>query len=40
MPALVLALLKEKFAGRSDAVEAFREFCLANGVPHQSDTWP
>jgi len=40
VPALVLALLKEKFAGRSDAVEAFRDFCRLNGIPHAFDTWP
>jgi hypothetical protein len=40
MPNLVFALLKEKFAGRSDAVEAFRDFCRLNGVPHKFDTWP
>jgi hypothetical protein len=35
LPKLAFELLREKFAGRLDAVEAFRDWCRAHGVEHK-----
>ena len=35
LPKLAFELLREKFAGRLDAVEAFRDWCQAHGVEHE-----
>ena len=32
---LAIELLREKFAGRLDAVTAFRDWCKAHGVEHE-----
>ena len=32
VPKLVFALLREKYLGRSDAVQEFREFCEKEGI--------
>ena len=32
---LAFELLREKFAGRLDAVEVFRDWCQAHGVEHE-----
>ena len=32
IPKLVFALLREKYLGRSDAVQEFREFCEKEGI--------
>jgi hypothetical protein len=32
---LAFELLREKFAGRLDAVEAFRDWCRAHGIEHE-----
>ena len=39
VPQLAFELLREKFAGRLDAVDAFREWCKAHGVEHAFDSW-
>ena len=39
IPALVCALLKEKYEGNLQAVDQFRTFCTDNGVPHRFMTW-
>ncbi len=35
LPKLAFELLREKFAGRLDAVTAFRDWCRAHGVEHE-----
>jgi hypothetical protein len=35
LPKLAFELLHEKFAGRLDAVTAFRDWCRAHGVEHE-----
>jgi hypothetical protein len=35
LPKLVFELLREKFAGRLDAVTAFRDWCQAHAVEHE-----
>ncbi len=35
LPKLAFELLREKFAGRLDAVEAFRDWCRAHNVEHE-----
>jgi hypothetical protein len=35
LPKLTIELLREKFAGRLDAVSAFRDWCQAHGVEHE-----
>ena len=35
LPKLAFALLHEKFAGRLDAVDAFRDWCRTHGVEHE-----
>jgi hypothetical protein len=39
IPALVFALLKEKYIGSLEAVDHFRSFCKDNDVPHRFMTW-
>jgi hypothetical protein len=39
LPRLAFELLREKFAGRLDAVDAFRSWCEAHGIEHQFDSW-
>lgn len=39
MPALVFALLKDKYGGNLDAVGQFRTLCMENDVPHRFMTW-
>jgi hypothetical protein len=36
---LAFELLKDKFAGDIGAVDAFRAYCEARGVPHKFGTW-
>ena len=36
---LVFVLLREKYAGRSGAVDEFRDFCKREGVEHQWMSW-
>jgi hypothetical protein len=35
LPKLAFELLREKFAGRLDAVAAFRDWCRTHGVEHE-----
>jgi len=35
LPKLAFELLREKFAGRLDAGEAFRDWCRVHGVEHE-----
>ena len=37
---LALELLREKFSGQLGAVDAFRDWCKAHGVPYEFETWP
>ncbi len=39
LPKLAFELLREKFAGRLDAVDAFRDWCKAHGIEHRFDNW-
>jgi len=39
MQTLAFELLREKFSGRLDAVDAFRDWCKAHGIEHQFDNW-
>ncbi len=39
LPKLAFELLREKFAGQLDAVDAFRDWCKAHGIEHQFDNW-
>ncbi|MDR3513869.1 MAG: hypothetical protein P4L73_19700 [Caulobacteraceae bacterium] len=36
---LALALLMERYAGRSDALEALKEFCEAQAIAADHDVW-
>jgi hypothetical protein len=36
---LLFALLRERYAGRSDAVDEFRAFCEKEGINHKWDSW-
>ena len=36
---LAFALLREKFAGRLDAVDAFRDWCKAHDIEHEFGSW-
>jgi len=36
---LVFALLREKYDGRSGAVDEFREFCQRTSVEHEFGSW-
>jgi len=37
--ALLIALLKERFGGNGDAVDAFRAFCATTGIPGEGGSW-
>ena len=39
LPKLAFELLREKFAGRLDAVDAFRAWCKAHDVEHEFGSW-
>jgi hypothetical protein len=39
LPKLVFALIREKYSGRSGAVDEFRAFCEKEGIEHQWDSW-
>ena len=39
LPKLVFALMREKYSGRSGAVDEFRAFCEEEGIEHQWDSW-
>jgi hypothetical protein len=39
LPKLAFELLREKFAGQSGAVDAFRTWCEAHGIEHEFDSW-
>src|SRR3954453_22018744 len=39
LPKLVWALLRERYAGRSGAVDEFTEFCKKEGIEHGWDSW-
>ncbi|SRR6266568_4757045 len=36
---LVFALLRDRYAGRSSAVDEFRAFCEKEGIDHKWDNW-
>ena len=38
-PKLMFALLREKYLGRSDAVDEFREFCKKEGIENEWCSW-
>jgi hypothetical protein len=37
---LLFALLRERYAGRNDAVDEFRTFCEKEGIKHKWGSWP
>lgn len=39
LPKLAFELLREKFADRLDAVDAFRDWCKTHGVEHEFGNW-
>jgi hypothetical protein len=39
LPKLALELLREKFAGRLDAVDALRDWCKAHDIEHEFGSW-
>jgi hypothetical protein len=39
LPKLAFELLSEKFAGRLDAVDAFRDWCKAHDIEHEFGSW-
>ncbi len=39
LPKLAFELLREKFAGQLNAVDAFRDWCNAHEVEHEFDSW-
>lgn len=39
LPKLAFELLREKFAGQLDAVDAFRDWCKVHGVEHRFGNW-
>lgn len=39
LPKLAFELLREKFAGQLNAVDAFRDWCNAHEVGHEFDSW-
>ena len=39
LPKLVFELLREKFAGQTGAVDAFRDWCKAHGIEHEFGSW-
>ena len=36
---LAFELLREKYSGQLGAVDAFRDWCRANGIQHKFDSW-
>src|SRR5215204_4237850 len=40
LPAVVFALLKEKYSGRLGAVDEFKVFCEQHSIPHNWESWP
>jgi hypothetical protein len=36
---LAFALLRDKYAGRSDAVDEFHAFCKKEAIDHNWDSW-
>jgi hypothetical protein len=39
-PALLFALLKERYDGKLDAVDLFHKFCERNGITCEFSSWP
>src|SRR5262245_43284872 len=39
IPKLLFALLHDRYAGRSGAVDEFRAFCEKAGIGHKWDSW-
>lgn len=39
MQQLAFTLLRERFAGRADAWDELKAFCVANGITHESGDW-
>jgi hypothetical protein len=39
VPKLAFELLREKFAGQTGAIDAFRAWCTAHEVAHEFDSW-
>src|SRR5262249_42741462 len=39
LPKLAFELLREKFGGQLDAVDAFRDWCKMHGVEYEFDSW-
>lgn len=39
-PALLKALLVEKYRGNIGAVDAFHDFCKTTGIPSKWESWP
>jgi len=39
MARLAFELLKDKYAGRADAVDDLRAYCTARGIAHEFETW-
>ena len=39
LPKLVFALIRERYFGRSGAVDEFRAFCEKEGIEHKWDSW-
>ena len=39
MRRLAFALLRDRYAGRKDAVSEFREFCEQNAIEHEFGNW-
>jgi hypothetical protein len=39
LPRLAFALLREKYAGRLDAVAALRDWCKAHDIEHEFGSW-
>ena len=37
---LLIALLRERYAGRNDAVDEFRTFCEKEEIKHEWGSWP
>ena len=36
---LAFALLRDRFSGRTDAVDELREYCKERGITHNFDNW-
>jgi hypothetical protein len=39
LPKLAFELLKDKFAGRTDAVDVLRDYCKAHDIAHEFGSW-